>query len=142
MNERGVIKTLKGTGTNASIAITVPVSRAWELLFGQIAFIADATVATRYVRLEVQEKTTAAVLFRSSSLTMTASQTGMITFGGVTNFAALATQFMVDAKGGPLAMSEDTINIVVSGAVAGDSFTANLRVRETFRPQPQPTTFP
>lgn len=127
LNAGAGISSVAGTNPAAGLEIseTVPTNAKWKLLSFRFSLVASATVATRSVRLTLDDGTN---VFGSSdaSLTQTASQTFAYTFGPSLTPANNATSFgqTVGTPQDVILPAGYRIKTVTLAIQAGDDYSA------------------
>lgn len=122
---------LRGSAAgNANIDFVVPPSTQWRVLYGKVLVTTDATVANRYIRLDMRDGNESVMDFHSGAA-IAASQTAQHI--GFMQGIFRETAFVDGALQVPIGLdarllSGWTLRVYAVNGVAGDSISAIIMV--------------
>jgi hypothetical protein len=127
------MKKIEIGATAGNVVTNKAAGTGWRhiLLYGIVQLVADATVATRKIRVSITDGTNA-VYYAAVSAGITAGLTGLLSFGPSETSANFATAVYVDK---PFFEGDMQLRVDIEGGVAGDSYTAIIYVLEVRTPE-------
>jgi hypothetical protein len=122
------------TAGNVQTNLTVPTGKRWKLLYGILTLTTDATVANRFIQVELRDSAgNILTRFPINSAAITDSQTGSIDYLPVAGGANIGTRgnATIYILAESCILDEgDKLNINIGGGVAGDSYSGYMVVLE------------
>lgn len=125
---------IAATAGNVATNLSPTAGYRWEILYGEITLVNDATVANRSVYIEPQLSTGTEVTAGFYNTTAyTAGQTRRIKFGQhldrIIDISILNTNSFASIKGWVIE-GTDRLNITINNGQAGDSYSGSVTVYE------------
>ena len=123
--------TIAATAGNVVTDKTPGPRKRWVLLYGRVTLVLDATVADRYLDLQITDGTNILDGGLRNNVAFTASQTRFVSFANYQG-AGLNQNINDHARFqfGGILEGADQLRVKVASGVAGDSYSGFIRVLE------------
>jgi hypothetical protein len=132
--------TIPSTAGNVDVTINVPKNKAWEILYGAINIVNDATAANRTLQWTIRDDENN-VLYKSGThqSDATASQNKYAMIRGSEGIPNSTDAYKLGTTLGEIAVpptvwNPDHIYIELNSGVAGDSYSGLIKYKERYTP--------